>query len=122
MIDFQNLCICDVTIIWVQVIAEYSVKVFRLFVPKETMLSKFTILFLSLGTIFFLFQYFFPNVFFLKDVKIFLYFKSMQFMTKHHFSEVGIAWNSTQKKMLILFVQSSDQINSNPWELPNYKH
>jgi hypothetical protein len=62
-----------------------------LFVPEETMLSKFAILFLSFGITFFIFQYFFPNFFFLKDVKILFFKKGMQSMTKHHFSEVGIA-------------------------------
>ncbi len=55
MIDSENLCICDVAIIWVKVIAEYSVKVFPFFVPEETMLSKFAILFLSFWITFFFF-------------------------------------------------------------------
>ncbi len=55
MIDFENLCICDVVIIWVKVIAKYSIKVFPLFVLEETMLSKFAILFLYFWIIFFFF-------------------------------------------------------------------
>jgi hypothetical protein len=47
------------------VIAEYSVKVFPLFVPEESMLSKFAILFLSFESLF-SFSLFLPEIIFSK--------------------------------------------------------